>query len=72
MGHSFPVHVPDDAGRDKLLRVFVEDARKQKPTEVYLKWRLFTHKAPTQFSDLTGLHLEVRSSQDIQLAPPGE
>jgi hypothetical protein len=72
VGHSFPVHVPDDTGRDKLLRVFVEDARKQKPTKLYLKGRLFTYEAPVQFSTLTALYLEVSSSQDIQLAPPGE
>jgi hypothetical protein len=70
LGHSFPVHVPDDAGADELLRKFVADARKQKPTKVFLKGTLFTYEAPSQGSTLTGLYLEVGSSQDIQLTPP--
>jgi len=70
VGNSFPVHVPDDAGADELLRKFVTDARKQKPTKVFLKGTLQSYEAPTQVSTLTGLYLEVSSSQDIQLPPP--
>ncbi len=68
MGHSFAVHVPNDEVRDTLLRVFVEDARKQKPTKVFLKGTLYTHEAPTQVSKLTGLYIKVSSPKDIQAA----
>ena len=73
VGHSFPVRIHDnDTRRDKLLRKFVADARGQKPTKVFLKGTLQSYEAPTQVSTLTGLYLEVSSSQDIQLPPPGE
>ena len=72
VGQSFAVHVPNGEGRDALLRKFVSDAREQRPTEVFLKGTLFTYEAPSQGSTLTGLYLEVSSSQDIQLVPPGE
>ncbi len=71
-GHSFAVHVPNGEGRDELLKVFVEDAREQRPTRVFLEGKLLTFDAPAQFSGLTGLYLEVSSSQDIQLVPAGE
>jgi len=64
--------VPNGEGRDALLRKFVSDAREQRPTEIFLKGTLFTYEAPAQGSTLTGLYLEVSSSQDIQLVPPGE
>lgn len=66
-GHSFAVHVPNDEGRDALLKLFVADAREQRPTRVFLKGKLLTFDAPTQISGLTGLYLEVSSSQEIQL-----
>ena len=73
VGHSFAVHVPDDAGRENLLRRFVADARAGRPTKVFLTGRLLTFEAPTQFSALTGLYLKVGASQDIRLgAPQGE
>ncbi len=68
-GHSFAVHVPNGEGRDMLLRKFVADAREQRPTRVFLKGNLLTFDAPAQFIGLTGLYLEVESSQDIQLTP---
>ena len=71
-GHSFAVHVPNGEGRDMLLRKFVVDAREQRPTKIFLKGKLLTFDAPTEFSGLTGLYLEVSSSQDIQMLPPGE
>ena len=66
-GHSFAVHVPNGEGRDALLKVLVADARGQRPTKIFLKGKLLTFDAPTEFSGLTGIYLEVESSQDIQL-----
>jgi hypothetical protein len=66
-GHSFAVHVPNGEGRDALLRKFVADAGEQRPTRVFLKGKLLTFDAATQISGLTGIYLEVESSQDIQL-----
>jgi hypothetical protein len=65
VGQSFPVHVPDDAGRDELLVRFVADARSQQPTKVFVRGRLRTFDAPTQGMTLTGLYLELASSWDI-------
>ncbi len=66
-GQSFSVRVPDDAGRDQLLRAFVADARAQKPTQVFVTGQLFTFEAPTNVTTHQGLYLEVESSQDIAL-----
>lgn len=70
VGRSFPVHIPNDAGRDALLRRFVADARARRPTKVFVRGRLFTFEAPTQLSHLTGLYLELKSSPDIRLELP--
>jgi hypothetical protein len=72
VGHSFPVLVPNDAGREALLRRFVADARTQRPTKVFVRGRMFAFEAPTQVSDLTGLYLKIESSQDIRLTPMEE
>lgn len=71
-GHSFAVHVPDDEGRDDILRAFVADALARRPTRVFLKGRLFTFAAPTNAVSLTGLNMEIESSKDIQFRPPDE
>ena len=71
-GHSFAVHVPNDQGRDDLLRAFLADARAQTPTKVYVKGRIFTFDAPTNVAGRTGLYLELQSSQDILLELPEE
>ena len=70
VGRSFPVHVPNDEGRDELLRTFVADASAQRPTKVFVTGRLFTFDAPTHVSARTGLSMEVASSQDILLEAP--
>jgi len=67
VGRSFPVHVPNDVGRDDLLRRFVADARAERPTKVFVTGSMSTFHAPTQALDLTGLYLQLRSSQDIRL-----
>jgi hypothetical protein len=69
-GNSFPVLVPNDPGRDELLRAFEADANAQKPTKVFVKGKLHTFDAPTNTGALTGLTIELRSSNDILLEPP--
>jgi hypothetical protein len=71
-GHSFPVYVTNDKDRDDLLRLFVADARAQQPTRVFVTGRIFTNEAPTNITSLTGLHMELDSSSDILLEPPGD
>ncbi len=72
VGHSFSVHVPNDHGRDRLLRAFVADARARKPTRVFLKGKLFRYDAPTHLASRTGLYMELQSSHAILLEPPAE
>ena len=69
-GRSFPVHVPNDQGRDEILKAFLADARAQKPTKVYVKGKLFTFDAPTNAEALTGLVMELKSSDDILFELP--
>jgi hypothetical protein len=69
-GQSFSVQVPNDAGRDQLLRAFVADARAQRPTRVFVTGRLFTFDAPTNVTTRQGLYMEVQSSQDVRLEAP--
>ena len=71
-GHSFSIFVPNDEGRDDLLKVFLADARAQKPTKVFVKGRIFTFDAPTNALPLTGLYMELQSSHDILLELPEE
>jgi hypothetical protein len=69
-GQSFSVQVPNDEGRDHLLKVFLTDARAQQPTKVFVKGRIFTVDAPTNVTSLTGLYMELESSHDILLELP--
>jgi hypothetical protein len=69
-GESFAVTVPNDAGRDELLRQFVADARAQQPTRVFLTGKLVAFDAPTNNGVLSGLTLKLGSSGDVLLAPP--
>ena len=73
-GQSFAVHIPNDEGRDKLLRTFVMNAKSGRPTKVFVKGRIFTFDAPLNisFSIPAGLYMEVQSSQDILLDLPQE
>jgi hypothetical protein len=72
VGHSFPVHVANDAGRNALLQRFLADARAGRATKVFMTGRLFTFAAPTNISPLTGIYMEVQSSNDILFEPQGE
>jgi hypothetical protein len=69
-GQSFPVRVPNTPGRDDLLRAFVADARAHRPTQVFVKGKLSAFDAPTNATFLTGLYMEVQSSQDIRVGFP--
>ena len=69
-GQSFAVYVPNDAGRDEVLRAFVADARARRPTRVFLTGRVFTFAAPTNAVSLTGLYMVLRSSRDIRFRVP--
>jgi hypothetical protein len=71
-GHSFSVHVFDDEGRDELLEVFLNDARAQRATKVFVKGRIFTFDAPTNVIGHKGLYMEVKSCRDILLELPDE
>jgi len=71
-GDSFPVYVLNDQGRDDLLRLFLADAQAQRSTKVFVTGRIFPFDAPTNVASLTGLYMEVQSSNDILLEPPGD
>jgi len=71
-GHSFAVRVPNDAGRDRLLEMFVADARARRPTRVFVQGRVFAFDAPTNVVTRTGLYMRLQSSQDILLRLPEE
>ena len=70
VGESFPVHVRNDAGRDALLATFRADADSGRPTRVYLRGRLRTYAAPTNYRSLAGIVIEVASSSAIELNAP--
>jgi hypothetical protein len=71
VGHSVPVHVRNDAGRDALLSALRADAEFGRPTRVFLQGRLKSYAAPTQFRSLTGIVIEVPSSSAVRLNAPG-
>jgi hypothetical protein len=70
VGHSFAVNVPNEPGRDDLLKAFLADASAGKPTKVFLKGKLFTFDAPTNAAPLTGLSMDLQSSRDILFELP--
>lgn len=72
VGKSFAVTVPNDPGRDDLLRAFVADAQAGRPTKVFVTGRLATFDAPSSDRVRTGLMLDVPSSGDILLEAPPE
>lgn len=65
-GRSFSVQVPNDSGRDGILKVFVADAKAQRPTKVFLKGKLFDFDAPVNTRSYTGVFMELKSSQSIR------
>ena len=64
-GQSFAVTVPNDGGRDDLLRQFAADAQARRPTRVLLTGTLSTFDAPANNKSLTGLTMALQSSGDI-------
>jgi hypothetical protein len=71
VGRSFQVRVPNDSGRDELLRAFAANATAGRPTQVFLRGKMHTFDAPTGGGKRTGLYMEVESSQEISLQPSG-
>jgi hypothetical protein len=71
-GRSFPVHLPNDAGRDRILRKMATDADQGKPTKVFLTGRLCAFEAPTNFATSVGLYMELDSTADVRFALPDE
>lgn len=71
-GRSFSVHVPNDRGRNDLLKAFVADARAERPTRVFVTGRIYLFDAPTEGRTLTGLIMALQSSRDVRLEPPAE
>jgi len=69
-GHSFAVHVPEDARAAGIRELLMAESREGKSTVVFLKGRLFTFDAPTNTGRLTGLYLVLESSRDLLLEPP--
>ncbi len=64
-GQSFAVFVPNDEGRDEVLRTFRADAMAGRPTKVFVTGTLFTFDAPTNTRSLTGLYMRLGSSHDV-------
>ena len=71
-GHSFQIHIPNDPGRDNLLKAFLADAKAKRPTKVFIKGKLFTFDAPSNTNLRTGLTMVLQSSSDILLDLPAE
>ena len=67
-GQGVAVHVPNDVGRDALLRGFAADADAGRATRVCARGRLVGTPAPTNLRMLTLLTLRATSSSDIWLA----
>jgi len=69
---SLAVHVPNDPGRDELLRTFPADAGAGKPTTVFVKGKIFTFAAPANLRRYTRPYMDVQSSRDIGFQPTVE
>lgn len=68
-GQGFAVWIPDDEGRDALLRRFADDARAGRATRVFLRGRLFAFEAPVNAASRQGLQLELAGSEGVRFAP---
>jgi hypothetical protein len=66
-GHSFAVHVRNDADSQRLLREIVADARAGRATRAYVTGTLRTFDAPTNTVMQTGIYLEVNASSGVRL-----
>jgi len=69
-GESFAVRVVKDGGRGKILKVIDENNAAGRPTKIYVKGNVFTHDCPSNIALLTGLHMEVQSSDDLRFKNP--
>ncbi len=70
-GHSFAIIVQNDSLREDLMRVFLRDIRKGRPTRIYLKGNIEYFDAPTNASTLLGLRMDVPSTWTIRLGQAG-
>jgi hypothetical protein len=66
-GHSFAVHVRNDADSHRLLREIVADARAGRATKAYVTGTLRTFDAPTNTVMQTAIYLEVNASSGVRL-----
>ena len=69
-GESFAVCVPIDDGSARLQHRFLADAAAGRPTRVFVKGRIFTFDAPTNYRHAIGLYMEVGSSADVLPGSP--
>ncbi len=56
--------------RPELQRRFLADAAAGRPTRVFVKGRIFTFDAPTNYRHAIGLYMEVGSSVDVLPGSP--
>lgn len=67
-GASFAVCAPLDAGAAELQRRLLADVAAGRPTRVFVRGRIFTFDAPTNYRRAVGLYVETESSADVLLA----
>jgi hypothetical protein len=68
-GESFAVCAPLDDGAAELQRRLLADAAAGRPTRVFVRGRIFTFDAPTNYSRAVGLYMDLESSADVLLTP---
>lgn len=67
VGKSFSVIVPNDQGKDALMKVFLADEKADRATRVFVKGKVFVFDAPSMWSSNTGISIKVKSTRDIQI-----
>lgn len=67
VGKSFSVIVPNDQGKDALLKVFLADEKADRATRVFVKGKVFVFDAPNMWGSSTGISIKVESTRDIQI-----
>lgn len=66
-GHSFQVRVKNDSGQENLLRAIAQNARVNRPTQVFGQGKVHPFEARLNVAQRMGLYLEVESSSDVSL-----
>lgn len=67
VGKSFSVIVPNDQGRDALMKVFLADEKADRATRVFVKGKVFVFDAPSMWGSNTGISIKVKSTIDIKI-----